>query len=97
MAGYIVLGKWTQQGMATIKTWSERIKGVYAAAEKAGINVVGTWVTMGEYDTIAIFDAPDEQTMTTFVLNVVKSGNVTTQTLRALSEEEFAQVVSKLP
>ena len=97
MAGYISLLKYTQQGLANIKASPERIKQAKAAAEKMGVRNVGVWVTMGEYDLVAVWDAPDDQAMSAFMLSLAKLGNVTTQTMRALSEEEFAQVVSKLP
>lgn len=97
MPGYIGLYKFTQQGLADIKGASERINQAKAVAEKMGIRVVGVWVTMGEYDMVAVGDAPDDQTIAAFALGLATLGNVTTQTLRALSEEEFAQVVSRLP
>ncbi len=62
-----------------------------------GIRVVGVWVTMGEQDLVAVFDAPDDETVATFMLTVVGKGTATSKTMRALSEEEFAQVVSRLP
>jgi len=46
---------------------------------------------------VSIGDAPDDQTVAIYALSLAKLGNVTTQFMRALSEEEFAQVVSKLP
>ena len=97
MAGYIVLYKWTQQGAANIKAAPERIKQNRAAAEQAGIKVVGIWVTMGEYDVVAVVDAPNEQAAAVAALSQASQGNVTTQTMRAFSEEEFAQLVSRLP
>jgi uncharacterized protein with GYD domain len=97
MPGYVVLGKWTQQGLASLKPWPERIKGVYAAAEKAGIRIVGVWMTVGEYDTVAVYEAPDDQTIAAFLLSVKRNGTSTGQCMRAFSEEEFAQILSKLP
>ncbi len=97
MPGYITLMKYTPQGLANIKASPERIKQAKAAAERMGIRVVGVWVTMGEYDLVTIGDAPDDQTQAAFNLALAKLGNVATQTMRALSEDEFAQVVSKLP
>ncbi len=97
MPGYITLMKYTKQGLADIKESPERIKQAKAAAEKMGIRVVGVWVTMGEYDLVTIGDAPNDQTIAAFSLALAKLGNVTTQTMRALSEDEFAQVVGKLP
>ena len=97
MPGYIGLFKYTQQGLADIKNSPERIKQARTLAEKMGIKVVGVWVTMGQYDLITVGDAPDDQTMGAYSLALAKLGNVTTQTLRAFSEDEFAKVVTKLP
>ena len=96
MAGYITLIKYTQQGLANVKASPDRIKQAKAAGEKVGIPCVGFWVTMGEYDLVSIWDAPDDQTMAALVLAQARLGNVTTQTMRAFSEEEFAQIASKL-
>lgn len=97
MPGYISLMKWTSKGIGEIKASPERIKQGKALAEKLGARVVGVWVTMGEYDMIAVGDFPNDQAAATFVLALAGQGNVTTQTMRALSEDEFAQVVAKLP
>ena len=97
MAGYIVLGKFTKQGAGKLKEFPGNIKAAKAAAEEMGIRHVGVWVTMGTYDIVGIIDAPDEETAAAFVLRMAQWGDVTTQTLRAFSEEEFAQVVGKLP
>ena len=97
MPGYMVFYKYTQQGIATIKQGPERTKQTRAEAEKMGIRMVGVWLTMGEYDVVAIFDAPDDKTMASLVLDIAKKGNVTTKTVRAFSEEEFAEIVGRLP
>ncbi len=97
MPGYVSLLKYTQQGLANIKESPERIKQAKAAGEKMGVRNVGIWVTMGEYDMVAIWDAPNDQAIAAFALAVAKLGNLTTQTMRALSEDEFAQVASKVP
>lgn len=97
MPGYIGLFKYTPHGLADIKSSPERIKQAKALAEKMGIRVVGVWVTMGQYDLVTVGDAPDDQTMGAYSLALSKLGNVVTQTMRAFSEDEFAQVVSRLP
>ncbi len=96
MPGYAVLMKYTPQGLADIKGSPERIKQGRALAEKLNAKVVGVWVTMGKYDLIAIADFPDDQAAAMWALALSKQGNVTTQTMRALSEEEFAQVVGRM-
>ena len=97
MPAYITLYKWTQQGIATVKDAPERIKQVKAMVETMGGRAIGVWVTMGEYDLVAISEGPDDQTAATMALAVARAGNVTSQTLKAFSEDEFAQIVSKLP
>jgi uncharacterized protein with GYD domain len=97
MPGYIQLYKWTEKGIANVKDSPERIKRAKEEAEKLGIKNVGVWVTMGEFDLIGVWDAPDDQVMVAFTLGLVKVGNVTTQTMRALGEDELAQVVGRLP
>ena len=97
MPGYIGLYKFTQQGLANIKESPQRIKDAKALAEKLGITVIGVWVTMGDYDLISVADAPNDEAVAIFALALAGAGNVTTQTMRALSEDEFADVVGKLP
>ena len=97
MPGYVMLMKWTGQGISNLKGAPERINQAKAASEKLGGKVVGVWVTMGEYDLVAIGDFPNDQAAAIFALSVGALGNTTTQTMRALSEEEFAEVVAKLP
>lgn len=97
MPGYVMLFKWTQKGIADLKGAPERINQAKAGVEKLGGSMVGVWVTMGQYDLVGIADLPNDEAAAIFALSIGSLGNVTTQTMRALSEEEFAQVVAKLP
>jgi uncharacterized protein with GYD domain len=97
MAGYITLYKWTQQGITNVKEAPNRIKQAKETAEKTGGRVVVVWVTLGQYDLVAVVDVPDDQTLAAGVLGQAMQGYASTQTMRAFSEEEFAQIVSKLP
>lgn len=97
MPGYIILSKLTQQAVANIKQTPERIGQNKALAESMGVKHVGTWVTLGEYDMVTVVDAPDDQTLAAFVLALAVGGNATTQTMRAFSERETAEIVVRLP
>ena len=97
MPGYITLFKWTKKGLSEVKASPERIKANRALVEKMGGRLIGVWVTMGEYDLIAVSEAPDDQTAARVALLVAGSGYATTQTMRAFSEDEFAEIVGKLP
>ena len=52
--------------------------------------------TLGSYDVVGIFEAPDDASMTALGLAIGAGGNVQTQTLRAFSREEMNGVLAKL-
>ncbi len=97
MPAFVVMYKWTQKGLASIKDSPERVKQAKAAAEKAGVRTIGVWVTLGEHDLVGIYEATDDQAMAVATLALARGGNATTTTLKAFSEDEFAAIVSKLP
>jgi len=97
MAGYILLGSYTDEGLANLKDMPEIIAKHRKHCEAAGIRLIGTWCTMGQFDFVSVYDAPDDLSMAERILDIARGGLVRTQTMRALSEEEFAQVVGALP
>ncbi len=97
MPGYIVLMKFTDKGLAAVKDSVKRNAANKAAAEKMGVRIIGVWWTLGEYDLVGVAEAPDDKTAAAFMLAAVGQGFFTSQTMRAFSEEEFAQIVNKLP
>jgi uncharacterized protein with GYD domain len=97
MPAYIILSKFTQQGIGSIRGAPDRMKQAKSRVEQMGGRIIGTWVTMGEYDVVSVIEAPDDQTFAAGLLTSLMEGNRTTVTLKAFSEEEFAQIVSKLP
>jgi uncharacterized protein with GYD domain len=52
--------------------------------------------TLGAFDVVAVFEAPDDETMTAFSLSIAKLGNVKTQTLRAFSSKDMGGILSKM-
>lgn len=96
VAGYVCLCKFTPQGIGSIGSVPDELKQARAMGEKLGVRIIGTWVTMGAYDALIVADAPDEQAMARFALGLARQGHVTTQTMRALSEDEFAQVAGQV-
>ena len=52
--------------------------------------------TLGQYDIVATFEAPDDETMTALGLIIGKAGNVRTQTLRAFSATEMKGILGKV-
>ena len=52
--------------------------------------------TLGQFDVVAIIDAPNDESATAFSLAIGAAGNVRTQTMRAFSKDEIGAIVSKL-
>lgn len=96
MPGYIALAKFTQQGISDVKDAPDRIAQFKAAAQKMGVTVVGFWATLGRYDYVVVMDAPDDKAMGALTIATGRLGNVSTETMRAFSEDEFKEVIGKL-
>jgi len=97
METYVILGNYTQEGVRKIKESPARIEAARRAVEGAGGKFLGWYLTMGRYDFVVITQAPDAKTAASVLLVIVAQGNSRTETLRALTEEEFKEVVAGLP
>ncbi len=97
METYIILGSFTQQGVNKIKESPARIEAARKATEAAGGKFLAWYLTMGRYDFVAITEAPNGKVVATVLLAIGAQGNVRTETLRALTEAEFKEVVAGLP
>jgi uncharacterized protein with GYD domain len=97
MPTYIGLYKLTDQGIKNIKDAPSRIEEAFKGAEAMGGKVTGFYVVTGEYDYVAIGEFPNNQAAMTFALAVGSRGNVRSTSLNAVTKEEFAEMVKKLP
>ncbi len=96
MARYVSLIQFADQGIRNIKDTIKRGDAAIAEAEKMGMKSIEEYWTMGAYDAVVLFDAPDDETMTAFALKVSSLGNVKTQTLRAFRKEEMEGILAKI-
>ena len=96
MATYVLLVSFTDQGIRNVKDTTKRSDAVRELAKKFGVTVKEFFWTLGSYDVVAIFEAPDDASMTALGLAIGAAGNVRTQTLRAFSREEMNGVLAKL-
>jgi len=49
--------------------------------------------TLGRFDAVAIFEAPDDETATRLMPSVGSLGNIRTETLRAYSAKEMGEIL----
>lgn len=96
MASYVILAKFTQQGIQGVKDAPKRRAAAREAASHLGATLGHVYVTMGEYDLVLLLDAPDDETVAKFVLGLGMQGNLSTQTLRAFDETEFDNILGSL-
>jgi len=97
MATYVALVNFTAEGARHIRQTTERAKGLTKAAANLGVKIKDIYWTMGAFDAVLTADAPDDETMTAFVMSMAVLGNIRTQTLRAFAANEMAKIVAMLP
>ena len=61
-----------------------------------GMRIVEEYWTMGAYDAVVVVEAPDDETMSAFILKVGSLGNVKAQTLRAFRRNEMEGILAKI-
>jgi uncharacterized protein with GYD domain len=96
MATYVGLIQFTDQGIRSIKDTVKRGEAAIAEAEKMGVKIVEEFWTMGAYDFVVLVEAPDDETISAFILKVGTLGNVRGQTLRAFRRNEMEGILAKI-
>jgi uncharacterized protein with GYD domain len=49
-------------------------------------------MTMGAYDMVSLFEAPDDAATARFSVKLAQSGNVRGMTLKAFNEDEYRKI-----
>ena len=96
MATYISLIKFTQQGITTIKDAASRLDSRKETLKALGAELKAIYLTLGRYDIVAIVEAPNDETAAKAALMSASDGNVTTETFRAFTEDEYRALIAAL-
>ena len=96
MPTFINLISWTDQGIRNIKEAPQRIDAFKKAVEAVGGKVNGFYVTMGKYDIVTIVDVPSDEAIANIVLSTGSKGNVHTETMKAFTEDQFRNLLTKM-
>lgn len=94
---FVATVKFTQQGITSIRETVKRADNFKAVAKKIGVKVTDLFWTLGPFDGLVVFDAPDEETATAVMLHLGALGNVQTQTARAFRAAEMKKILDALP
>ena len=61
-----------------------------------GGQITAFYMTMGEYDMVATYEAPDDAVAARFTLMLGMLGNVRSTTLKAFPEKAYREIVNSL-
>jgi uncharacterized protein with GYD domain len=96
MTTYIMLAHWTDRGMQAVADGPKRMDQAKKMLEDMGGRMQSLYLTMGQYDLVGIFDAPDDAIVARFTLMIGQFGNVRTTTMKAFPEEAYRHIVNSL-
>jgi uncharacterized protein with GYD domain len=96
MPSYIVLVDWTDQGIKNIKDTVKRAKSFETAIENVGGKSIGLYYTLGKHDIVAVVQAPNDEAIASVLYSTGSLGNIRTETLKAFSMAETANMIEKL-
>ena len=93
MPTYVMLGRFTEKALENIKDAS-LIKKSYEACKKVGGELKAFYMTMGQYDCIAIWEFPSDEALAKALLAVGSIGAIRTETMKAMSWEQAKEIIS---
>jgi len=96
MPTYIMLANWTDQGAQKVKDSPRRVDTAKRALADMGGEFKGFYMTLGEYDLVMIYEAPDDAVAARFTLVLGMLGTVRTRTLKAFPEAAYREIVASL-
>lgn len=98
MATYMMQFGFTQQGIQKIKESPARVEAAKKTVRDLGGEVKAFYAIMGgQYDTVFILEAPNDEAVAKMALAIGSLGYVHTDTHRIFTEDEFRKIVSSLP
>jgi uncharacterized protein with GYD domain len=90
---YVSLLNYTDQGIRSVKGSPERQQQAEQRLQQLGGRFIGHYLTMGAYDYVLVWEAPDDETAARFMLTVGSAGNVRTTTLKAFPQDRFPDIL----
>ncbi len=97
MPKYVILGKFTADGIKNIKDSPKRLEAANKLAESLGGKIVKFYYTMGRYDFVTVVKATSDEAMMQALLTLGSQGSISTETLTAIPAEKGAEILKKLP
>lgn len=96
MPQYITLMKMTGQGRREIAESLRRGSAIQDAIAEVGVTRLDYWITLGAWDCIMLFEAPDEAAMAHALMTIGTFGAVETETLSVIEKDDYARILEAL-
>ena len=97
MATYISLVQFTYKGMHRVKETTQRLADWATTVQSKGVTIKQMYWTLGYYDQVCVFEAPNDETAASVLLSADLLGNIRTQTLRAFTSAEMEKILANIP
>jgi uncharacterized protein with GYD domain len=97
MPTYISLVQFTDKGIQAAKDTTQRVADWAAKVKSNGVSIKQMYWTLGQYDQVCVFEAPDDETAAGVLLAADILGNIRTQTLRAFTPSEMEKILASVP
>ena len=89
--------QFTDKGIQGAKQTTQRVDAWTAKVQSMGVTIKQMYWTLGQYDQVCIFEAPDDETAASVLLAADMLGNIRTQTMRAFTASEMEKILAKVP
>src|SRR5215475_9781247 len=97
MPSYMMLVKFTDQGIRNIKESPNRLEAFKKSLRAAGAELRDYFMIMGQYDGMLIVTASNDEVISKLALSLCSLGNVRTETHRIYTEDESRKIIGSLP
>jgi uncharacterized protein with GYD domain len=96
MPTYIMLANWTDQGARQVKDSPKRVDSAKKSLTEMGGEFKSLYMTMGDYDLVVVYEAPDDAVAARFTLLLGQLGTVRTKTMKAFPEAAYREIIASL-
>jgi uncharacterized protein with GYD domain len=93
---YVLLANWTEQGIRGVKESPRRLDTAKKALKDMGGEFKSVFLTLGDYDLVVIYEAPDDAVAARFNLQLGMLGNIRTRTMKAFPEAAYREIITSL-
>ncbi|MBA3791831.1 MAG: GYD domain-containing protein [Rubrobacter sp.] len=97
MPHFVCLFDWTDQGSKTVTDTVDRVGSASEMAQsKYGVHLEHIYWTVGAHDLVGVLEAPDVESLSAFLLELAKAGNIRSTTMRAFDRDEMSSIIGRV-